>query len=69
MGHIDIPLNDLGRQQAMNACVTMANMKFKTIFSSLLSRAIETTQLLLRNSNNHFLDYRDEFREINFGHH
>ena len=69
MGHIDIPLNHLGKQQAENACITISNIPFKTIFSSPLSRAKETTHLLLKDSNNYFLDYLDEFKEINFGDH
>lgn len=45
-GHIDIPLNRQGREQAVAAALRLAQMQPTSIFSSDLSRAVETAVAL-----------------------
>ena len=45
-GQTDVPLNNKGRQQAQNAAKVAAHLKFGTICSSPLSRAVETAQTI-----------------------
>lgn len=47
-GQSDVPLNDVGRQQAARASRYLAAMKPDAIFSSDLSRAAETAEILSR---------------------
>jgi glucosyl-3-phosphoglycerate phosphatase len=47
-GQSDVPLNDVGRQQAARAARYLAAMKPHAIFSSDLSRASETADALAR---------------------
>ncbi|MET4620843.1 putative phosphatase [Arthrobacter sp. 2762] len=45
-GATDIPLNDVGREQAREAVGTLANYQWDAIVSSPLSRAAETADLI-----------------------
>jgi glucosyl-3-phosphoglycerate phosphatase len=45
-GHIDVPLDDVGRQQARSAAARLASLKPSAIISSDLSRAYETAEAL-----------------------
>ncbi len=45
-GRSDIPLNDRGRAQARTARELIGNVKFDAIYSSPLSRAVETAQII-----------------------
>lgn len=45
-GQLDIPLNRLGRQQAIGVSKLLTNLNITTIFSSDLSRCIETAEPL-----------------------
>lgn len=45
-GQIDVPLNRKGRQQAQEAAEVATHLKFGTICSSPLSRAVETAQVI-----------------------
>lgn len=46
MGSKDIPLNELGRKQALEAQQKLGDMSFQVIYSSSLARTIETTQII-----------------------
>lgn len=46
-GQVDYPLTDLGRQQAVAIQPILANHKFDRVYSSDLSRAIETQEIAL----------------------
>ena len=48
-GHIDIPLNDQGKLDAANAKEKLKDVKFDVVFSSPLSRAIETAKIITDN--------------------
>jgi probable phosphoglycerate mutase len=41
-GHIDVPLNDIGRAQAQSAALSLATQSFDALYSSDLSRTVET---------------------------
>ena len=45
-GHMDIPLNDTGRQQAKETAEKLRKIKFDLAFSSDLMRARETTEII-----------------------
>lgn len=45
-GHQDIPLNDQGRLDAKVAKKKLKNVKFDVVFSSPLSRALETAKII-----------------------
>jgi len=47
-GTIDIPLNDVGREQARETALEVAKFKVEHIFSSDLSRAMETAEIIGR---------------------
>jgi 2,3-bisphosphoglycerate-dependent phosphoglycerate mutase len=43
-GHADPPLNDLGRQQAVELAAALSDQEFVAVYSSPLRRALETAQ-------------------------
>lgn len=45
-GHIDIELNNEGKQQAMIVKEKLSGVKFDMVFSSPLKRAVETAQII-----------------------
>ena len=47
-GSCDHPLTDLGREQARQAGRTMKGVRFTKVFSSVLCRAVETAELLIK---------------------
>lgn len=47
-GGTDIPLNDLGREQARTLCVHMVELKIEYVVSSNLSRAHETALIAIQ---------------------
>lgn len=49
-GQSDIPLNDLGREQARSLVPFLSSLKLERAFSSDLSRAFETAQIALTDS-------------------
>lgn len=65
-GHLDIPLNDVGRKQACDARQTFHTIPFTAVYSSDLSRAKETASILVEGRGlNVSIDSR--FRERFFG--
>lgn len=65
-GHADIPLNDLGRRQAKELSQRLAAVKISKVYSSDLSRAIETAQHV-QNSPLGFVILDRRLRECHFG--
>lgn len=51
-GHTDIPLNETGENQAINAGSKISKYDVDAAFSSPLKRAIQTARLMLDNSKN-----------------
>ncbi|MCX6055285.1 MAG: histidine phosphatase family protein [Chloroflexi bacterium] len=65
-GHTDIPLNQVGTQQAQNLAEKLAADTFDAIFSSDLSRAVQTAEIL--GNRLHVMVCIDpRLREINHG--
>jgi broad specificity phosphatase PhoE len=50
-GHSDIPLNEFGRELAVETAKSLAGLPFDRAFSSPLKRAYETAQILLAGRN------------------
>ncbi|NJO82567.1 MAG: histidine phosphatase family protein, partial [Blastochloris sp.] len=65
-GHSDIGLNDTGKRQAQQIAQRLASEKLHVIFSSDLTRAMETAEIIAAP---HKLTIQPEpnFRETNFG--
>ncbi len=66
MGQLDIPLNDVGREQARRTAALLAGERFAAIYSSDLVRALETAQIIAAP---HRLDViaLPELREARYG--
>ena len=65
-GITDIPLNDQGHQQAKNAAYSLERSEATSLYSSSLSRCIETAQAISRATGLELVPM-DELVEINFG--
>lgn len=65
-GQYDVPLNDIGRGQAINVTDKLSRLKLEYIISSDLSRASETAQII-GNKLNIRVDYDARLREYDFG--
>lgn len=65
-GHMDIELNDWGRQQAEEAARELANLDINYFASSDLKRAKTTAEIIASFHQNNVLELK-ELREMNFG--
>ena len=65
-GATDIPLNETGRQMAIEAGKKYADIAFSCCYSSPLARAYETAELFLKNQTTPIVKDK-RFREMNFG--
>lgn len=65
-GHIDIPLNQKGHQQAQSIAKRLASQTFSTIYSSDLKRAHQTAQAIA-SIKEHSIILDDRLREQNLG--
>ncbi len=65
-GHIDIPLNDTGRAQALAMAFNAAHHRFNAIYSSDLRRAVETAQVLAQREE-HVVKTLPQMRERHYG--
>ena len=66
IGQTDIPLSERGRIQASWWQKELSRIKFDAIYSSDLSRAIETVQIVAKNQTNE-IQTTSQLREINLG--
>ena len=64
-GQADIPLNSNGRKQARFLGQQLSKVYFDYIISSPLSRAIETAEIICKNSREIYID--DLLKEISYG--
>lgn len=65
-GHTDIPLSDLGREQAQKLRDRLARKQIHAFYSSDLSRAYETAQIIAEPFGKE-VKVLSQLREINFG--
>ncbi|MFN3749744.1 MAG: histidine phosphatase family protein [Thiobacillus sp.] len=65
-GHLDIPLNDTGRAQALAMAFNAAHQRFHAIYSSDLARAMETAQSLAQRED-HVVRPLPQLRERHYG--
>ncbi|KGG12876.1 MULTISPECIES: histidine phosphatase family protein [Prochlorococcus] len=66
-GQIDIPLNDNGKKQANAANKFLRNTEFSKVFSSSMSRPLETAKIILKNNSNIKIKCIEELIEIGHG--
>jgi len=67
-GQSDIPLNDIGRQMAIDAGIRNKDINIDVCYASPLCRAYETAKLFLENAGKSVSIIRDDrLREMNFG--
>jgi len=65
-GHTDIPLNATGRAQALAMAFNAAHHRFQAVYSSDLSRAMETARALAERED-HTVRPEPRFRERHYG--
>lgn len=65
-GHTDVPLNETGRAQALAMAFNAAHHRFHAIYSSDLTRTIETAQVLAQRED-HEVKLLPQLRERHFG--
>lgn len=65
-GHSDVPLSNLGRQQAEKLALSLKQTKIDAFYSSDLSRAMETAKIAAKEHGGQ-VNYLPDLREINFG--
>lgn len=65
-GQTDVPLNQTGKDQALGLIPIMSRLKIETVFSSNLSRAVETAQIATADLNL-FIQQDPRLRETNVG--
>ncbi|WP_003541333.1 alpha-ribazole phosphatase [Desulfotomaculum nigrificans] len=65
-GHTDVPLSDVGREQARALALRLSQEKIDAFYSSDLARARETAEILA-NPHNKSVGCLSDLREINFG--
>ncbi len=65
-GHVDTPLNEVGRHQAELAAARLAGVPFAAAYSSDLPRALEAARLLIKGRGTH-LCAAPELRELSYG--
>jgi broad specificity phosphatase PhoE len=68
-GHMDSPLNEIGRQQAQELAglAKKANLKFDHVYVSPLSRAKETAQIICAGTDSPQPEIMDDLIERDFG--
>ncbi|MDH7480916.1 MAG: histidine phosphatase family protein [Armatimonadota bacterium] len=66
IGSTDLPLNEIGRQQAHLLADYLANKNISSVYSSNLSRAVETAQVLAKRLGVP-INLIPELRELNYG--
>lgn len=66
IGQIDIPLSDIGIEQAYKLQKEFSNIKIDNIFCSDLTRSVETARII-GNCHNSSFEILKELREINVG--
>jgi broad specificity phosphatase PhoE len=66
-GHADVPLNPVGRQQAADLGRQLAGLPLAAIYSSDLSRCLETARALAAHFPGLPLSLEPRLREVNFG--
>lgn len=66
-GKIDVPINEVGREQARRACENLINLKidYDKIYSSNQIRAYETATIV--NYKNIEIEKNEKIQEMNFG--
>ncbi len=65
-GHSDVPLNETGRRQAAKLGRRLAGLPLKAVYSSDLTRAVQTAEAVALQHGLKVLE-RPAFRELNFG--
>ncbi len=66
-GHRDLPLTDLGREQAMVAAGLLKGKKIDVVYASPLSRAMETAEVIVRELGLDEAILDDDLMERDFG--
>jgi broad specificity phosphatase PhoE len=66
-GHLDIPLNKLGREQAHRVAEALAPRGLQAVYSSDLSRALETAQIIAAKCGLPSVRTDKRLRELNCG--
>ena len=65
-GHLDVPLNEVGRRQAGQVAEALANERFDAIYSSDLSRAMDTARAIAARCGGE-VQGTERLRERNYG--
>ncbi len=65
-GHTDVSLSETGRKKVRSLATELANLSFSAVYSSDLSRAVETAQILV-NGSGVYVQTDPDLREFSYG--
>ncbi|MBO8162897.1 MAG: histidine phosphatase family protein [Brevibacillus sp.] len=67
IGHLDVPLSEAGREQAERVAAVLRHLPIAAVYSSDLSRSVETAEAICRYHQQLVVRQSSDLRELSFG--